>query len=107
MPGIVYDTGALLAAERRDVTMSLLHQQAVRSGARPIVPAVVLAQAWRGGPQHGLSLMLKSCLILPTDEHLARAVTAAALNATIMTSDPDDLNHLADAITAKLTIRQI
>lgn len=126
MPGIVYDTGALLAAERRDVTMSLLHQQAVRSGARPIVPAVLLAQAWRGGPQHGLPLMLKSCQILPTDEHLARAagtacgqartsdvvdalvvVTAAALNATIVTSDPHDLNHLADAITTKLTIRQI
>jgi predicted nucleic acid-binding protein len=126
MPAIVYDTGALLAAERRDVTMSLLHQQVVRSGARPIVPAVVLAQAWRGGPQHGLSLMLKGCLILPTDEHLARAagtaraqartsdvvdalvvVVAAALNATIVTSDPDDLHQLADAIAAKLAVHRV
>ena len=126
MPGLVYDTGALLAAERRDVTVSLLHQRAVRTGLRPIVPAAVLAQAWRGGPQPGLSLLLKGCLILPIDERLARAagtacgrartsdvvdalvvVTAASLDATILTSDPDDLHHLADAISTKLTIHLI
>jgi predicted nucleic acid-binding protein len=126
MPGLVYDAGALLAAERRDVAVALLHQRAVRTGVRPIVPAAVLAQAWRGGPRPGLSLLLKGCLILPVDEHLARAagtacgrartsdvvdalvvVTAARLDATILTSDPDDLHHLADAINTKLTIRTI
>lgn len=126
MPALVYDTGALLATERGSHAMGVLHKQATSAGIRPIVPAVVLAQAWRGGPQHRLSLMLEGCQILPTGEHLARAagtacgqartsdivdalvvVTAATLDATILTSDPDDLHHLADAISAKLTIRQV
>jgi hypothetical protein len=126
MPGLVYDTGALVAAERRDTGIALLHQHAVRTKVRPIVPAVVLAQAWRGGPQPGLSMLIKGCLILPIEEHLSRAagtvcgqarasdvvdalvvVTAVTFGAAIVTSDPDDLYHLADAIAAKLTIHAI
>ena len=126
MPGLVYDTGALLAAERRNIRICLLHQQAVRTGIRPIVPAAVLAQAWRGGPPPGLSTLLKGCTVLPVDERLARAagaacahartsdvvdalvvVIAARLDAAIITSDPDDIHHLADAISAKLAVHTI
>ncbi|MGH4000371.1 MAG: hypothetical protein ACRDTJ_23250 [Pseudonocardiaceae bacterium] len=45
MPGIVYDTGALLAAERRHRVLGALHEQSLASGVRPIVPVVVLTQA--------------------------------------------------------------
>jgi len=125
IPPIVYDTGALVAAERGDLALTMLHRQATTTGLRPIVP-VVLAQAWRGGPQARLSLLLKGCLVLPDDERLARAagvacaaagttdvvdalvvVTAAALRATVITSDPDDLHQLADAISVRLAIRRI
>jgi hypothetical protein len=126
MPGIVYDTGALLAVERGNRAVARLHLQAVASGVRPVVPANVLAQAWRGGPQASLSLLLKGCLVTAMDDRLARAVgaacgkagtrdvvdasvvvTAAALGAVVVTSDPDDLEHLADAIAVPLTLRTV
>jgi len=42
---LIYDTGALLAAERRDKTIFLLHEQALAAGVFPIIHSVVLAQA--------------------------------------------------------------
>ena len=42
----------------------------------PTVPAGVLAQAWRGGPQPLLSRFLKGCRIEALDEALARRVGA-------------------------------
>ena len=50
MPAIVYDTGALLAAERDNPDFLALHDELTRARIRPFVPVVVLAQAWRGGP---------------------------------------------------------
>ena len=32
-----------------------LHDELVANRVRPIVPVVILAQAWRGGPQHPIS----------------------------------------------------
>ena len=52
MAAIVYDTGALLAAERRNPDFLALHDEVTAARIRPLVPVVVLAQAWRGGPQH-------------------------------------------------------
>src|SRR5260370_32704871 len=66
MRAIVYDTGALLAAERRNPDFLVLHDQLTAARIRPIIPvAVVLAQAGRGGPQHQISRMLKGCDELP------------------------------------------
>jgi hypothetical protein len=126
VPGIIYDTGALLAAERGDVAMATLHLQVTRHGVRPVVPAVVLAQAWHGGPQPRMSRLLEGCHILPIDEHLARAagracamaavedvvdalvvIIAVTLRATVITSDPDDMHCLADALAASVTIHHI
>ncbi|MGI9016110.1 MAG: hypothetical protein ACR2HR_03230, partial [Euzebya sp.] len=42
---IVYDTGALIAAERGDRTMWALHDGVLRRHLSPLVPAGVLAQA--------------------------------------------------------------
>ena len=50
MPTIVYDTGALLAAERHNPDFLALHDELTRARIRPLVPVVALAQAWRGGP---------------------------------------------------------
>lgn len=63
MAGVVYDTGALLAAERDRPQLWLLHRETLRRHVRPIVPSVVLAQAWRGGPQANLSRFLQACVI--------------------------------------------
>jgi hypothetical protein len=49
MPAVIYDTGALVAAERNKPALWEIHAEALALGVRPIVPVVVLAQAWRGG----------------------------------------------------------
>jgi len=59
LTAVVYDTGALLAAERRDFRLWALHDEALKRDVVPIVPVVVLAQAWRGGPRASLSRLLR------------------------------------------------
>jgi len=114
---LVYDAGALLAAERNDRKFAVLHKTALVGGRLIFVPAPVLAQAWRGGPrQAGLAKVLKGCAVLSTDEDIAKragvllghsgtadavdaivVATAIKLTATVVTSDPNDLHRLADA----------
>ena len=72
--GVTYDTGALIAAERNDRSTWEFHADTLSRGATPTVPAGVLAQAWRGGPQPLLSRFLKGCRIEVLDERLARQV---------------------------------
>jgi hypothetical protein len=119
MPALVYDTGALLAAERRNPDFLALHDEVTRARIRPIVPVVVLAQAWPGGPQHQISRVLKGCDILPDDAATGRAagvacaasatadvvdaiVIAVRYQAAVVASDPRDLTRLADAIGVKI-----
>jgi predicted nucleic acid-binding protein len=123
MPAIVYDTGALLAAERRSPDFLALHDELTRARIRPLVPVVVLAQAWHGGPQHQISRVLKACDILPGDERAGRAagvagaaagtsdvvdaivvVTAVSHQAPVVTSGPGDLTRIADSIGVKIRL---
>jgi len=120
---VVYDTGALLAAERRQPDVLYLHQRLTAELIRPIVPVVVLAQAWRGGPQPNLSRLLRGCQVLADDERIGRAagiacaaartsdvvdaivvVTAARVGALVVTTDPADLTALASGIGVKLRL---
>lgn len=121
--GTTYDTGALIGADRADRRVGLLHQDALDRGEMPTVPAAVLAQAWRGGPQAALSRLLRGCEIEEMTEPIARragtlcarAGTADIVDATVavgatsrgdrvVTSDPNDLRHLADALGVTLPI---
>ena len=61
--GLTYDTGALTAAERNDRLLWALHRAALARGLPPVVPAGVLAEGWRGGPQAELSRLLKGCSV--------------------------------------------
>lgn len=72
--GLTYDTGALIAAERDNRLMWALHRAALAHGIAPTVPAGVLSEAWRGGPQHHLSRLLKGCRIESLTEAQARAI---------------------------------
>lgn len=124
--GITYDTGALVAAESNRVDIWALHRDALRHEIRPVVPAAVLAQAWRGGPQHQLSRLLRGCKIEPMTEQLAReagaacaaAKTSDVVDATVVisalsrgdlvvTSDPGDLVHLADALNKPIRLHTV
>jgi predicted nucleic acid-binding protein len=120
---IVYDAGALVAAERRSPDLLALHDELTAAHIRPLVPVVVLAQVWRGGPQHQISRLLKGCDILSDDQRIGRAagvvckssgrsdvvdaivvVTAVQHQASVVTSDPGDLAHLASSIGVKLQL---
>jgi hypothetical protein len=126
MAGYTYDTGALLAAEARRLDMWAMHRDALDREVAPVVPAGVLAQAWRGGPQPLLSKLLHGCAVEPFDEAEARqagnacglagtsdvvdaavVVGAMARGDAVVTSDPDDLVKIADALGGKLVVRVV
>lgn len=126
MTGLTYDTGALLGAERTDRALWALHRAALARGARPTVPAPVLAQAWRGGPQAQLSRLLRGCVVEAMAEDAARSagracalsgardvvdaavvVSAAARGDAVVTSDPGDLARIADAIDARVVLHAL
>jgi hypothetical protein len=126
MPGITYDTGALVGAERNDRRLWALHRRALERGLSPTVPAGVLGQAWRGGPQAQLSRLLAGCSIEDLTEVRSRAAGAACgraatddvIDATVVvgavargdltvTSDPDDLGVIAAALRRRLDLYRL
>jgi hypothetical protein len=75
MAGATYDTGALVAAERNDRRMWALHAGFLAEEVVPVVPAPVLAQAWRGGArQASLARLLAMCDVEELTEMQARRV---------------------------------
>lgn len=127
MAGVTYDTGALLAAERNDRRMWALHAGLLAEEVVPVVPAPVLAEAWRGGArQASLSRLLAMCEVEPMSEEQARRVGILAGKAdhddvvdvtvaegairrgdAVVTSNEDDIRRIADAAPAKLRIAGI
>lgn len=126
MPGYTYDTGMLIAAESGDRRAWALHRKALAAGVIVTVPAGVLGQAWRGGPQASLSRLLAGTVIEPLDEQVARSAGAACALARsadvvdasvavgslvrgdiVVTSDVEDLERLSHAIGRRAPIRRI
>ncbi len=126
MTGVTYDAGALVAAERSDRALWAIHKRALERNARPTVPAGVLGQAWRGGPQVNLSRLLTGCRVEDLTDVRARASGAACARAgsddpidasvvvgaiargdLVLTSDPDDLRTIAGALRCRLDLRLI
>jgi hypothetical protein len=126
MAGITYDAGALLAAEKGSRALWALHKRALDRGLRPTVPAGVLAQAWRGGPQPQLSRLLSGCRFEALNEAASRAsgqacarsrqpdvvdasvvVGALVREDVIFTSDADDLTAIARALGKRLVFHRV
>jgi hypothetical protein len=122
MAGVTYDTGALVAAERNDRRMWALHAGFLAEEVVPVVPAPVLAEAWRGGArQAGLSRLLVMCDVEPMSEDQARRVGVLAgkaahddvvdvtvvegairRNDAVVTSDETHILRIADAGRVRL-----
>jgi hypothetical protein len=127
MPGVTYDTGALVAAERNDRRMWALHAGFLAEEVVPVVPAPVLAEAWRGGSrQASLARLLAMCGVEPMSEEQARHVGVLAGKAAhddivdvtvvesatrrrdaVVTSNEDHLRLIADAARVRLRIEPI
>lgn len=116
MPGLTFDTAALIAIERGDPRLQALLDEAALADTTIAVPAGVIAQAWRGSARQA---RLARFLSLPNveaealDDFRARAAgvlcgrsgTADVVDAsvvvcartrghTVVTSDPGDLTRL-------------
>ena len=113
---VVLDTGALIGIERGDQKMSALLEASLKASVRFLVPAGVLAQAWRDGArQTRLARFLKTPLVevLPLSEAQARAagvlcglagtndivdasvvLAARERRCSVVTGDPADLGAL-------------
>lgn len=96
MSGVTYDTGALVAADRDDRRIWALHRRALERGQSPTVPAGVLGQAWRGGPQPQLSRLLVGCQVDELSEERSRS--AGALLAVVGGSDVIDASVVVGAL---------
>lgn len=124
----VLDAGALIALDRGDRDTWGLIADAHRRGFRPAVPAPIIAQAWRGGARQArLARALNRTEQVPIDGELAfragallaRAGTDDVLDALVallaadrpgwevLTSDPDDINHLLSTLKVSRAIRRV
>lgn len=127
MGGVTYNTGALAAGERNDRPMWALHAGFLAEEIAPVVPAPVLAEAWRGGSrQANLARLLTLCDIEPMSEEQARHVGVLAGTAghndivdvtvvegairrrdAVVTSNEDHIRRVADAAGIRLRIERI
>ncbi len=112
MGGLTFDTGALIAAERRKQRIMKVITSAERAGIIITVPAAVIAEWWRDDSRHAAGL-LSAFKVEPLTEHLAKlagkaiaavpgattvdaiVMASAALRGDLVyTSDYDDLSSL-------------
>jgi predicted nucleic acid-binding protein len=118
---VVLDAGAMIALERRDTRMLALADELYQARRIGYVPAGVVAQTWRGtARQHAMVRLLRAGTVRvdPLSEDVAYrlglllaksgtsdvvdahvALLAHRLQATVLTSDPDDLTALDPTLT--------
>jgi predicted nucleic acid-binding protein len=78
MAGLTLDSGALIAFERNDRRVLAQLKWALLAGKEITVPAVVVAEVWRGGPRSArVARLLGGCVVEPIDEALARTAGEA------------------------------
>ena len=77
-PGtVVLDAGALIAFEKGDARMRALCREALRTRARLVVPAGVVAQVWRDGARQ---VLLRGLLSGATTESVMALLDWLAFN---------------------------
>jgi predicted nucleic acid-binding protein len=112
--GLTLDAGALIAYERGDERIREILAVAYARGLAPTIPAIALAEVWRGDPKDArVARLLKACSVETVDERLARdagrlrrampgagtidACIAVGVNKrrdAVVTSDADDMRRL-------------
>jgi predicted nucleic acid-binding protein len=116
MNDVVYDAAVLVAADRNERRAWAEHKVRLELGVVPLVPAPVVAQVSRSPQQAQLRRFLTGCVVVPlgeveaheagrllgrtkTSDVVDAAVVTIAVRqrATIITSDPDDIERLVQA----------
>jgi predicted nucleic acid-binding protein len=121
---MILDAGALIAVSRDDRAMIARLVAAEQDGEELRTHPMVVAQVWRDhrGRQAQLARLLRGVEIVPIDDELGRrcgelvgkARTADPIDAavvliavdgeSIVTSDPDDILHLARAARRRIFV---
>jgi predicted nucleic acid-binding protein len=120
---VVYDAGALIAADRSDRNVWADHRVRLGFGVVPLTTSPVVAQVTRSGRQAELRRFLRGCDIVPFAQHDAHEVgflAGRSANANVvdvhvvivahrhgfgvLTTDQDDLRPVADALPARVPI---
>jgi predicted nucleic acid-binding protein len=72
--GLTFYAGALIAYERGEERVREILAAAYARGLVPTIPAIALAEVWRGDAKDArVARLLKACAIEAVDERLARA----------------------------------
>jgi predicted nucleic acid-binding protein len=121
---VVYDAGALIAADRSDRQVWADHRARLEVGVAPVTTAPVVAQVSRSGRQAQLRRFLRGCEILPfaskeghdigalagksgssdvVDVHVV--AVAHRLGRRVLTSDQDDLGRIAAALPGGVDVQ--
>jgi hypothetical protein len=124
----ILDAGALIALDRGDRDVWALLADTHRAGEPPVIPAPIIAQAWRGAARQArMAKVLSGADLVAADgtlsrragELLAASTTTDVLDALvalvaqdrpgseILTSDPDDIAHLLRVLEADRRIRLV
>lgn len=98
-PGLIFDSGALIAFEAQDRRVTTLLQRARDLGRPVIIPSGVLAQVWRArGPRQArLAILLGASIVTVEDLTRNRAQAAGELCGRSGTSDIVDASVVVAA----------
>jgi predicted nucleic acid-binding protein len=124
MSAVVYDAAVLVAADRNERRAWAEHKARLEFGVIPLVPAPVVAQVSRSPQQAQLRRFLTGCVVVPLGEAEAHdagrllgmtrttdvvdavvVTTALRQKATILTSDPEDIERLVMASGREVNVR--
>jgi predicted nucleic acid-binding protein len=120
---MILDAGALIAVSRNDRAMIARLVVAEQEDEEVSTHPMVIAQVWRdGGRQALLARLLRGVLIVDLDDDLGRrcgellgkagtsdpidaaVVLIASAGESVVTSDPDDIAHLARVARQKILV---
>jgi predicted nucleic acid-binding protein len=123
---VVYDAGALIAADRSDRAVWADHRARLEVGLVPVTTAPVVAQASRTGRQAQLRRFLRGCDIVPFGDDEAHDIGALAGRAGssdvvdvhvvatahrrrmgVLTSDENDLRPIANALRPRVPVFRV
>jgi predicted nucleic acid-binding protein len=126
MRPVVYDAGALIAADRSERRTWAEHRVRLEAGIVPLVPAPVVAQVSRSPKQVQMRRLLRGCEVVPFDEssaHIAGsllgktgitdvvdasvAVLSIQHGADVVSGDAEDIGRLLSAAHTKASIVEI
>jgi predicted nucleic acid-binding protein len=120
---VIYDAGALIAAERSDRAVWAEHRVRLEMGLVPATTAPVVAQVSRSGRQVQLHRFLRGCEVVGFDSDEAHdvgalagraratdvvdvhvVVTAHRRSCGVVTSDEADLRPIADLLRPRVPL---